>query len=476
MDKQYWTAERLNLPYDQWSKASVDQLKTKVRDSKWRLGYHIQPESGLLNDPNGFSYYNHQWHLFYQSFPFGPVHGLKSWAHLVSPDLIHWQDVHQPMIPDSSNDRNGCYSGSALPINDQLFLMYTGNIWDNGVRKAKQNGAFVNQDNQITKLAHPLIDQPSEGITGNFRDPQIIKHANYYYAIIGAQTDNRRGEILVYRSKYLDHGWYYYRKLDIGTNDLGYMVECPNLVFIDGRPVIIFCPQGMSHKHLKYANKYPNTYIVGKDFNWDKMKFINPSKIQQLDNGFESYATQAINAPDGRVLEVSWIGMPDLEEPDAEDGWTNALSLVRELSLDGEQLTQKPAAENKGLSDHELKSINGMEVPKQCLLDFAPTENKGSQFAITSGESHLLIDVDDDNNRLTLHRLNKNGNEEQRIINMDTAKVSDCQIYLDNSLFEIYINGGEKLMSGRVFFSHSVINATWIDCQAVELTQLKKLN
>jgi len=85
-----WTTAERYRPYDQWPTEQLTTLRQQIAQSHWRFGYHIQPTTGLLNDPNGFSYFNGQWHLFYQAFPSGPVHGLKSWEHLVSDDLMHW--------------------------------------------------------------------------------------------------------------------------------------------------------------------------------------------------------------------------------------------------------------------------------------------------------------------------------------------------------------------------------------------------
>ncbi|WP_227986001.1 hypothetical protein, partial [Streptococcus ruminantium] len=34
-----------------------------------------------------------------------------------------------------------------------------------------------------------------------------------------------------------------------------------------------------------------------------------------LDDGFECYATQLFNAPDGRALSISWLALPDVEYP-----------------------------------------------------------------------------------------------------------------------------------------------------------------
>ena len=79
-EKRY---ERLeNLP-----KEKYNELKEKVENSPYRQKFHVQPDTGLLNDPNGFSYFNEKYHLFYQWFPLGPVHGVKYWYHLSSTDL-----------------------------------------------------------------------------------------------------------------------------------------------------------------------------------------------------------------------------------------------------------------------------------------------------------------------------------------------------------------------------------------------------
>jgi Beta-fructosidases (levanase/invertase) len=148
-----WTTALRYKPYQEWSKQELIDIKQKIDQSHWRLGYHIQPSTGLLNDPNGFSYFNNQWHLFYQSFPYGAVHGLKSWAHLTSDDLVHWQDHGPALLPGDAQDSHGAYSGSAIPVGDKLFMMYTGNVRDeNWIRHPKQDGAWMDKDNQIKKF------------------------------------------------------------------------------------------------------------------------------------------------------------------------------------------------------------------------------------------------------------------------------------------------------------------------------------
>lgn len=156
-----WTQAARYRPYQEWSEEYVKDLKRKVTASKWRLNYHVQPETGLLNDPNGFSYSNGKWHLFYQSFPFGAIHGLKSWFHITSKDLVHWEVEGPALEPDSVYDSHGVYSGSAIPVEEKLFLAYTGNVRDETwERHSYQLGAWMNNNGTVTKLEIPLISAP----------------------------------------------------------------------------------------------------------------------------------------------------------------------------------------------------------------------------------------------------------------------------------------------------------------------------
>lgn len=334
-----WTTKLRYLPYKEWPDSQIKDIKQKIAQSYWRLGYHIQPTTGLLNDPNGFSYFNNQWHLFYQSFPYGPVHGLKNWTLLTSNDLVHWQDHGPLLLPGDKQDSHGTYSGSAINVDDKLFLMYTGNVRDKDwVRHPKQDGAWIDKNNQLTKITTPLIDQPREGFTDHFRDPQISKHDNKYYCLIGARRKDDTGHVLVYQAETVTGPWTYKTELKFTDQKMGYMVECPNLVFVDKKPILIFCPQGISQDVLKHDNIYPNAYIIGDSFDWDDFSFKNPSRIKNLDDGFDVYATEGFNAPDGRTLAISWIGLPDTTYPSDVEGWANCYSLVKELKIKDNQL------------------------------------------------------------------------------------------------------------------------------------------
>ncbi|TPR13151.1 sucrose-6-phosphate hydrolase [Apilactobacillus timberlakei] len=478
MDKKYWTMERLNRLYKDWDPKVLADLKAKIAKSNWRLGYHIQTKTGLLNDPNGFSYFNNQWHLFFQAFPYGGVHGLKSWTHMVSSDLVNWKNINKPMVPDRYYDRHGCYSGSAINVDDKLFLMYTGNVFeddDEYRRHPYQNGAWMDKDNNIEKLPNPLIDDAPSGITGHFRDPQILKHGDYYYAILGAQNIDNEGEILTYRSKHVDKDWEFYKVMDLGHDNLGYMAECPNLGFVDGKVVLIFCPQGADDTKFSYDNVHPNAYIIADDFDWENMKLINPSSMHLVDEGFDFYATQLFNAPDGRLLESAWIGLPDTEYLSDNEGWEGALTMVRELHIKDDRLIQTPVKENNSLIGAEDIIKNNMQLDKQSLIKFNVEDGKDSEMLIASDDSYLKLSFDKDSHKFKLTRKNIGEDEDSRSVLLGSSRLQDCAIYFDNTVFEIYINDGQRTMTGTFFHDGKHLNLKFNNLDNVSVNKLSNI-
>lgn len=119
---------------------------------------------------------------------------------MTSPDLVHWQSHGLALAPDTEYDSHGAYSGSARVIDDRLFLMYTGNHRDaDWQRTPYQLGAWLDKQNQVTKLDQPLFVNPDH-ISEHFRDPQLLKYNDKYYAIIGAQEKTLKKATLIYGS------------------------------------------------------------------------------------------------------------------------------------------------------------------------------------------------------------------------------------------------------------------------------------
>ncbi|MBV7390822.1 sucrose-6-phosphate hydrolase [Enterococcus sp. ALS3] len=460
-----WTTDLRYLPYQQWSDSYLETLTTTVHQSKWRLNYHIQPITGLLNDPNGFSYFNGKWHLFYQAYPMGPVHGLKSWYHVTSDNLVDWQNEDLALVPDNSYDSHGVYSGSGIAIDDQLFLVYTGNVRDNQwQRSSYQMGAWLNQENQIKKIEQPLILQ-EPGYTDHFRDPQIFLYEESYYILLGAQDTDLNGKILTYRSDDLMN-WQLLGELNFTDKEMGFMIECPNLIFTDDHAVLLFCPQGIDHEQLNYQNIYPNTYVIADAFDSENNQLTNTSDLKNLDEGFDVYATQAFNTPDGRALSVSWVGLPEISYPSDQDGWAHVLSMIKEISVENQQLVQKPVAEMKELRLENTPlagslSSKAVFLKKNVLSQYElnlvineQTQGELTLFADETGHGFTLL-FDTQNGTMTINRekvgipfAEEYGQE--RSFTIDKGPL-ELQIFVDTSLIEIFVNGGKQVATARVF-------------------------
>ena len=143
-----WTTERRYRRYEDWTEDEKQAIQDHMAKSPWHTHYHVEPKAGLLNDPNGFSYFDGKWILFYQNFPFGAAHGLKSWVQTESEDLVHFKETGVTLLPDTDLDSHGAYSGSAMQFGDKLFLFYTGNVRDQRHTKS----ALMDKDGKIEKI------------------------------------------------------------------------------------------------------------------------------------------------------------------------------------------------------------------------------------------------------------------------------------------------------------------------------------
>ncbi|MGZ7234545.1 sucrose-6-phosphate hydrolase, partial [Streptococcus pyogenes] len=79
-----------------------------------------------------------------------------------------------------------------------------------------------------------------------FRDPQIFDYEGQFYAIVGSQSLDKKGFIKLYKAVDNDvKNWVLVGDLEFGGTGSEYMIECPNLVFVNNRPVLLYSPQGL---------------------------------------------------------------------------------------------------------------------------------------------------------------------------------------------------------------------------------------
>ncbi len=104
-----------------------EETGEKAITREMRPGFHLSPRVGWMNDPNGFSFYKGEYHLFYQYNPYSSHWDTMHWGHAVSSDLLNWKYLPAALAPDTAADRDGCFSGSAVTLADgRQMLIYTG--------------------------------------------------------------------------------------------------------------------------------------------------------------------------------------------------------------------------------------------------------------------------------------------------------------------------------------------------------------
>ncbi len=416
-------------------------------------GWHLAPVTGLLNDPNGFIHFQGRYHLFYQWNPLGCQHANKCWGHWSSSDLLHWQHEPIALMPDSEYDRSGCYSGSAVDNHGVLTLCYTGNVkFDNGERTAWQCLAVQNASGGFDKRG-PVIPLP-EGYTGHVRDPKVWYHQQQWYMVLGAQDQKKQGKVLLLRS---DDLMQWQRLGEIagsgigGLGDAGFMWECPDFFTLEDSDFLIVCPQGVAREETRFLNSYPSAYVCGA-LDYDRATYHH-GPLVEMDAGFEFYAPQTTQSADGRRLLVGWMGVPDGEEmsqPTTAHGWIHQMTCVRELSSRHGKLYQRPIRELQGLREDEQHW--------QGLADDAPVLDAQALELELAGQGPVMLNFADtliltwQPNGLRLARLSRMTGEWQ--YRYWPGDVRELHILCDRSSVEIFINGGEGVMSSRYFPAH----------------------
>ncbi|AXI39455.1 sucrose-6-phosphate hydrolase [Bacillaceae bacterium ZC4] len=461
-----WTRKQRYRRIEEATKEELNALKEKVNKSIWRQKFHIQPVTGLLNDPNGFSYFNGEYHLFYQWFPLGPVHGLKYWYHTKSKDLVNWQNVGIGIKPNDYFDSHGAYSGSAICHDGKLHLMYTGNTRDeNWVRHPYQCLAVMNENGRIEKLQEPVIKEVPKGYTDHYRDPKVWKENDTFYAVIGAQRENKTGCIVLYSSPDLKN-WTFEGEVQTNLKEFGFMWECPDYFELDGKGVLIFSPQGLEPKGDQFQNIYQSGYLLGNTLDL-KTKVFEHGEFVELDRGFDFYAPQTTIDHKGRRLLVGWMGLPEIEYPTDKDGWAHCLTLPRELTVQNGKLIQCPVKELetlrqdsvnvKDILDDEKKmyeGFNGTTYELICEFTNMEADEVGIEFRSCKDEK-TVISYNRKEQKVTLDRTHSGevpakeyGTTRTCSVEGDTLKL---HLFVDTSSVEIFINDGVEVFTSRIF-------------------------
>lgn len=326
---------------------------------------HIRPAAGWVNDPNGISLVDGTCHVFYQFNPHAPTHGDIHWGHHSSTDLLAWREEPIALRPRPGGiDAAGCWSGSMVDDAGVPTAVYS------AIPDHAQNAQVVlaRSDRTMIEWVQDTVSQmapPVDPGVADVRDPFVFTVEGRRFAVQGAGHEEGHPRILLYACDDLTD-WTALGTLLTDDDPIAAEVapaqiwECPNLVRVDGRWVLIVSLwRWVDGAHLLAGVRY----LVGDLGPAGDSLTFTPTAGGSVDDGPSFYAPQCLQQQEGRVLLWGWAWELDrTPEQVQEAGWAGVLTFPRELYLHGDVLGSRPARELVGLRGRTLDISAGTPV------------------------------------------------------------------------------------------------------------------
>jgi len=448
----------------------IENNKDKIKKEN-KPHYHVIGDIGWINDPNGFSCYNGEYHLFYQYYPYDIKWGPMHWGHAVTKDFIKWMPKPLALAPDESYDKSGCFSGSAIQIKDKHVLMYTAHLdldkEDQSSIRQTQCIAIGDGENYVKIKENPVIKTeqiPKGSNLSDFRDPKIWERDGCYYVVIGNRHEDGSGQILLYKSKNIVN-WDFIGVLCRSENSIGRMWECPDLFELNGRDVLIMSPQEMKPEVHKFSNVFGTIYMLGK-LNFETAKY-DYDICDEIDGGLDFYAPQTLITPDNRRIMIAWMQSWERNIPSDKFGFAGMMTIPRELTIKNNKLIQNPVREIENYrankieykdvqinGDVKLDNIEGncldllIEIPKGDYTTFRIKlfESKDCETVLSYDAKEEVLAFDRSNSGSGVNGLNKTTMK----VKSDEGEIK-LRLLIDLYSVEVFINDGEYAMSSTVY-------------------------
>lgn len=426
---------------------------------KYRPGYHISAPMGWLNNPAGITYFQRQYHVFYQYHPYNVAWGHNQWGHAVSDNLIDWRHYPPAIIPRENYERHGCLTGTALVQNNYMTVFYTGTFTEGNVTKQSQNVAISSDGIIFQKyLYNPIIKEPPAIVT-DFRNPKVWKNRKTWYMLCGMKTKRRLAALGLYTSKDMFH-WHFNGTVAQSYGDMGYIWECPDLFEIDGAHLLILSVRGMQSDGPRFKNLYQTGYIIGS-FSYKTGRFnedfeVSTATFNELDYGHDFYGTQTMLLRDGRRLMIAWLGMWENKFVESVDGWASMLTLIRELKLSEQgRLLMQPLKEIVELRTEMVEeawylpgeSFYAESKAFELLINSTNFPNEVS-ITLEWKRGKYVIDFESRKGSVTV---NRGGEDGMRRADWYPTSTVSMRIFVDSSSIEVFCGKGEVVFSSRIY-------------------------
>jgi len=288
--------------------------------------YHYHPKKNWINDPNGLCYFNGLIHIYYQYNFLGNSWGNICWGHATTKDFINYKEEEIVLKNNEEYDKDGCYSGSSIVINDTLYVYYTSvknNKQTQSVAYSKDGFNFIKYDK------NPIIDTTFEA-----RDPYVFLYNGKIYMILGTQN-----KVLLYKAKNP-----FEFELIGNLIETSEFMECPNLINLGDKYLL---------KYSSMVDRLDHFYLGS----FDGIKFIKEKEVYlKLPKNY--YASQIFKC-DNEYIIIGWIHNDNYKTDKAYNG---LLSIPRVIYLENDTLKTKPYKTlEKHFKDNKLIDLDIVE-------------------------------------------------------------------------------------------------------------------
>lgn len=465
--------------------ATENSIANTADTLSYRPLYHFTTDSNWINDPNGLVFANGKYHLFAQYNPFGDKWGHMSWAHATSEDLFNWQE--QPLAIPEIKNANGTttmiFSGSAVidSFNTSGFgkdgvapiiAIYTSHIDSAGKGlRQHQSIAYSTDEGKTWKQyeQNPVLDIN----LSDFRDPKVFWYAPEKKWIM-AVVKPLEYKVQFYTSPNLKQWTFLSEFGDMGNTDK--IWECPDLfpLTVEGtneQKWVLSLSAGHPQKGF-LAVQYFIGNFDGKTFTADKLAY--PLYIDYGKDFYAGITYNNIPANDGRCIMIGWANCWNYANDIPTKNFRGAYTVPRVLTLkstpQGIRLFQQPVNE---ITKYEQEIYNEKTITlentskqpenvKGTALDISfdlETTGTAGISVFKSGNEETVISYDAINNTLSVDRTRSGdtsfskqfaGVEKVNIPVQQDNKIS-LRILIDNSIVEVFVNGGSIAVTDIVF-------------------------
>jgi beta-fructofuranosidase len=359
---------------------------------------HGRPDRGWVNDPNGCSFVDGRYHVFFQYNPASPLHDAICWGHMSSADLVRWRQEPVALAPRAGElDQYGCWSGCVLDDRGIPTAAYSG-VADAGARSVVLLARSDREMRTWQQGRAPVAPMPNHPAISHARDPFVFEFDGHRYAVQGAGHTDRPGAacVLVYDCDDLA-SWSALGPLvsidDPIAADVApaYIWECPNLVPFGGRWVLIVSLwSSVAGRHVLGGVRY----LLGDLTVGPAGPRFTATAGGSLDDGACFYAPQVLRHH-GRTLLWGWAQEHGRSEADINAaGWAGTLTFCRELSLDDGALVSRPAPELDRLRRHELPVTSGHPITDPAFeIQVGPAAGTATLWLLDGRDEQLVAEI-----------------------------------------------------------------------------------